>query len=94
MVVTLLIVIEYPSKSSSLNFFYRGIMIVMVGIPHRISIFKCWSDKASVGLGFSLLGAITQVSFIKIQCSGCIRCDAVNTWNKRHCLVKCYTDAA
>jgi len=28
-------------------------------IPHRISTFKYWSDKASVGFGLCLLGAIT-----------------------------------
>ena len=66
-------------------------MIVMVGIPYRTSIFKYWSDEASVDSRFSLLGAITQVLFNKIQRSGCFGCDAVNMWNKRHCLVKYYT---
>ena len=66
-------------------------MIVMVRIPHRTSIFKCLSDEASVGSRFSLLGSIAQVPLNKIQSSGCFECDAVNMWNKRHCLVKYYT---
>ena len=89
--MTEIVVIKYPSKSSPLNFFYRGNMIVMVGIPHRTSIFKCWPDEASVGSRFSLLGAITQVPFNKIQSAGCFGCDAINMWNKGHCLVKYYT---
>ena len=52
-------------------------MIVMVGIPHRTSIFKCWSDEASVGSRFSLLGAITQVPFNKIQSSSQVALDVM-----------------
>ena len=47
--MTEIIVIKYPSKSSPLNFFYRDNVIVMVGVPHRTSIFKRWSiENAAV----------------------------------------------
>ena len=46
--MAVVIVIKYPSYSSSLDFFYRGDVIIMIGIPHRTGIFKYWSNKADV----------------------------------------------
>jgi len=61
--VAVIVVIEYPSNSSPLDFFYWSNVIIMVGIPHRTSIFKWWSDKARVGFGLCFLETIAEIKF-------------------------------
>ena len=83
-------IIDHAQKS---QIAYRGNVIVIVGIPRRTNIFKCWSNKASVGSDLVCWEQLHKFRLTKF--SVLVALDVilllVRMWNKRHCLVKYYT---